>query len=101
MAKTNDEIQKEIGINYGHFECDADLKWLKEDIDQMLDMARVEGYKEGQKDTVKQIFAKLGLYGKLEGIIHISVKDIRYKMFNRYRRELTKTFKVDWYGNAK
>ena len=53
----NDEIIEKIGINYGHFEndCRVNLEGLKKDINQMLNEARAEGYKEGQKELLKKI----------------------------------------------
>ena len=39
---TNDEIQKEIGINYGYFDCEWELEGLKEEINKMQNMARAD-----------------------------------------------------------
>ena len=43
-------------------------------------------------DCVLKVFAEIDLHGKLEGIIHISNKEIRYQMFSKYEKELAKKF---------
>ena len=40
--ETNDEIIKEVGINYGYFELDSHLEGIKEDINIMLNKARAD-----------------------------------------------------------
>lgn len=50
---------------------------------------------EAYAEVIDKIVKELGLYDKLEAIVHISAKDIRYKMFDRYRKELIKNLKVD------
>ena len=61
----------------------------------MLNEARVDERAKQDATYKNKIVKELGLYDKLEAIVHISVKDIRYKMFDRYRKELAKKFKVD------
>ena len=79
---TNDEITNEYEFSGG---------W----VDYMSKVHFIKSLNEARADTSNQIFEELGLDSKLEAIIHISSKEIRYKMFNRYREELIKKFKVD------
>ena len=53
---TNEEILMKHGINYA---CETfPRETYNEDL-ELMDLARAEGYKEGQKDTANQIFAEL------------------------------------------
>ena len=44
------------------------------------------------KDSGSHSTRLIDLHGKLEGIIHISNKEIRYQMFSKYEKELAKKF---------
>lgn len=84
---TNEEILKK----HKSILDDYTYRYGREDVYDM----RVDERAKQDATYKNKIVKELGLYDKLEAIVHISVKDIRYKMFDRYRKELAKKFKVD------